>query len=137
MAQTHTGDKNAELKNAQAKQAEAEKAKQPAPTAGEQAEAKKQKETKDSKKFTYIGAGEDSPRVINFMGKQTFIRGELTTVSDPDVLRKLDGNPTFVEGKADQETLHRIDEEAKHEADLQRLEDAKINKAYSRKHRTA
>lgn len=84
--------------------------------------------------YTYIGGGEDSPRVINFMGKQKFVRGELTTVTDPEVLAKLDGASTFVKGKADQETLHRIDEDAKAEADLQRAQDKLTDRRFKKTH---
>ncbi len=83
--------------------------------------------------YTYIGKGEDSPRVINFMGKQKFIRGQATEVTDPEVLRKVKDNPTFVEGEADQETLHEIDEQARLEAEEQRLKDARTNAAAQRK----
>lgn len=110
----------------------------PFPSAEENARKKREEQNdgKDARTFTYIGAGEDSPRVINFMGQQKFVRGEPTKVSDPKIIEKLLEHPTFVEGKADQETLHRIDEEAKAEADLQRANDKRVNAAYTKKHRT-
>lgn len=108
------------------------------PSSEENARKKNEAATADreGRTFTYIGAGEDSPRVINFMGKQRFVRGDETEVFDPDLIAKLKDNPTFVEGKADQEVLHRIDEEGKTEADLQRKSDRKVNAAYSKRHST-
>lgn len=84
--------------------------------------------------YTYVGGGEDSPRIINFMGKQRFVRGELTPVTDPEVLAKIEGASTFVKGEATQEQLHRIDEEAKEEADRQRAESAAIDKRFKKLH---
>lgn len=86
--------------------------------------------------FTYIGAGEGSPYVINFMGKQRFTRGQATPVSDPELLAKLDGGiATFVEGEIEMETIHEIDSEAKNEADKKRALDLEINAKFSKKHR--
>lgn len=85
--------------------------------------------------FTYIGHGEGSPSVINFMGKQKFIRGKATEVSDPELLAKLPGIKTFVEGEVDAEVLHQIDTEAKEAADAQRIQDAETNARYNKKHR--
>lgn len=87
--------------------------------------------------FTYVGGGEDSPNVIEFMGgKQRFVRGKATEVTDPEVLRKVLGNPTFIEGEVDEEDLHEYDQTAKQEADTQRLKDKALNAAYIKKHRT-
>lgn len=85
--------------------------------------------------FTYIGAGEGSPQVINLMGKQKFVRGKLTEVTDPDILAKLPGMATFVQGPVDMEILHQIDSEAKEVADAQRAEDQQTNAKYNKKHR--
>jgi len=82
--------------------------------------------------FTYVGAGEDSPRKINFMGKQTFVRGEATEVFDQNLIDKLIGNPTFVEGEADADTIAQIEEDAKEEADLKRLENIRIQKEFKK-----
>ena len=96
-------------------------------------------EEKPSKKgkgaiYTYVGGGEDSPRVINFMGRQKFVRGEATEVTDQELLKKIVGNPTFVEGEVALEELHEYDEEAKKEAEAQRKKDARTNAAYMKKH---
>lgn len=102
--------------------------------------AKKQKKLKnlddnqEGSFYTYVGAGEDSPRVINLMGKQKFVRGELTEVTDPEILAKIDGITTFVKDEVDQEDLHEIDEEGKAKADAQRAEDAAIDKLFKKKH---
>ena len=88
------------------------------------------------KTFTYVGAGESSPRKINFMGKQEFVRGKAVEVTDENLIKKIEGNPTFVEGQADEETLARIDEEGEEEAETQRRQDAKTNALYTKQHKT-
>lgn len=106
-------------------------------TEKEDTEVEKTKGSKakaDDSIWTYIGGGEASPRKINFMGKQEFIRGKATVVTDPEVLAKIKGNPTFVKGEADEETLHKIDEEAEREANEQRAADLKINAEFAKKH---
>lgn len=84
--------------------------------------------------FTYVGGGEDSPRVINFMGMQKFVRGQATEVVDPVVLAKIAKNPTFIEGEVEQEELHTYDEEARKEADEQRRKDKETNLAWKKKY---
>ena len=86
--------------------------------------------------YTYVGGGESSPHIINFMGRQKFVRGKATEVTDPEVLAKINGCPTFVEGEVDQEELFEYDEKAKQEADEQRKRDEAANAAYAKKHRT-
>lgn len=89
-----------------------------------------------AREFTYIGAGEGSPYVINLMGKQRFTRGKLTEVTDPEILAKLDGGmSTFVEGSADAEILHQIDTEAKELGDAKRISEVEANAKFSKKHR--
>jgi hypothetical protein len=85
--------------------------------------------------FTYVGKGEGSPHVITLMGKQRFVRGQLTEVTDPELLAKLPGLQTFVEGPADMELLHEMDSKAKEEADKKRAEDIIVNTKFSKKHR--
>lgn len=85
---------------------------------------------------TYVGAGEDSPRVINFMGKQKFVRGQAVEITDQELLAKIIGNPSFVEGEVDQESLHEMDEEAANEANDQRKSDKKLNALFTKKHKT-
>lgn len=84
--------------------------------------------------FTYIGGGEDSPRVINFMGLQKFVRGKPTEVTNKLVLDKLKNgtHKTIVPGTVDQEDLHEQDEEAVKEADQQRQKD-KVTQAAAMK----
>jgi len=93
------------------------------------------RKSKGAATFTYVGAGADSPRLINFMGRQEFVRGEETEVTDPEVLAKLYGNPTFVQGAADQRTLHRIDEEGARAEKAQRQEDRRTQSAFDRTQR--
>lgn len=93
------------------------------------------KKTGKGKSYTYIGGGDGSPYVITLMGKQKFVRGELTEVTDPEILAKIDGIPTFVEGKADAATLHQIDQEGKEAMEAQRAQDLITNARYTKKHR--
>ena len=85
--------------------------------------------------FTYIGQGEGSPHVINFMGKQKFVRGQLTEVTDGELLAKLPGVATFIEGPVEVESLHNMDADAKEKADKKRSEDVIINANFSKKFR--
>lgn len=83
----------------------------------------------EGKVFTYVGGGEESPHSIHFMGKQRFVRGKATVVTDPAVLAKLYGHPTIVEGEVSPEELEEYDASAKAEADKVRLRDQAINTA--------
>jgi hypothetical protein len=73
--------------------------------------------------YTYVGGGEDSPRVVNFMGLQEFVRGEATEVTDSMVLAKIKNHPCFIQGEADQKALHTYDMDEKKKADEQRKKD--------------
>lgn len=86
--------------------------------------------------FTYIGGGEDAPRVTKFMGIQEFILGRPTEVTNEQVLRKIVGNPTFVEGEMSVEEIHKLEEKAREDAEAQRAEDRRIDAAYRRQHKT-
>lgn len=100
-------------------------------------EAEKSAETEEKVKgrvFTYVGGGEDSPRVITFMGVQKFVRGKAVTVTDPRLLAKLEGHPTFVEGEIDEEELHNYDEEEKAKADAQRKADEAVDAKFKKRH---
>lgn len=97
--------------------------------------AKGRKEV-EARTFTYIGGGADSPRSINFMGKQKFVRGKSVEVKDPEVIAKLEGNPTFIEGEADDDLLDQIDEDGKTEEEKQQRRDLIKNQEYVKKHKT-
>lgn len=84
--------------------------------------------------YTYVGAGEDSPRVINLMGRQKFVRGEPTEITDPVILEKIDGMTTFVKGVVGQEDLHVIDEEGKAVADAAKKEAKAVDAQFKKKH---
>lgn len=84
--------------------------------------------------FTYIGGGEDSPQVINFMGRQKFVRGRSVTVTDPIVLSKIKNNPTFVAGSVDSDELFEMDEAAQQRALKIREEDKKIDANFKKKY---
>jgi hypothetical protein len=98
------------------------------------APAKKAKAKDGENVFTYVGKGEDSPRRIKFMGRQTFIRGEATEVTDEIVLAKVKINPCFVEGVVDIEDIADADEDAAAKANAQRAEDKRIDAAYKKRH---
>lgn len=93
-------------------------------------------DTGDSPTYTYIGGGETSPHRIHFMGKQHFIRGKETAVTNPEVLAKVKNNPAFVEGGIELEELDDADNEAADAADEQRKYnrqlDAAIKKQYGK-----
>lgn len=68
--------------------------------------AKKPTEKKDTKPktektkskdavYVYVGVGEQDPETINFMGRQTFVKGEPQAVTDEKVLSKIDTNRCF------------------------------------------
>ena len=78
-------------------------------------------------KFTYVGGGADSPSVINFMGRQEFVRGEATEVTDKIVLNKIKNCPTFVEGEVSQKDLSENDKAAAKKEAKQKEEDKKTN----------
>lgn len=85
--------------------------------------------------WTYIGAGDTPPHMINFMGMQKFIRGQAVEVTHPDVLEKIKHNPCFVKGKVDQEILFKRDEEARERVEKQRFEDLKLQIEMERRNR--
>ena len=60
--------------------------------------------------WTYTGYGHTPPQVINFMGLQTFMRGQATEVTHPLVLKKLGGNKSFVKGVVNAEQIITQDE---------------------------
>jgi len=76
--------------------------------------------------YTYIGQGDEPPHMINFMGRQQFIRGTPTEVTDMGVINKIRTNPCFVAGKVDQSELFARDEAAKKQVEKQRMEDLKL-----------
>lgn len=87
--------------------------------------------------YTYIGAGDTPPHMINFMGMQKFTRGQVTTVTNPTVLAKIKNHTCFVKGQVDQEVLFENDEKAKKEAEHQREEDLKLQILVERQNRAA
>lgn len=80
----------------------------------------------NSKTYTYIGGGEASPNVINFMGQQKFVRGQAVEVSNPELLNKLENHPCFVAGEMSLEEIHNRDTEAAEKAEAQRAEDKRV-----------
>ena len=98
-------------------------------------EVEVRKPTKGAYVYTYVGGGEGSPHMINFMGMQRFTRGVATEVTNPKVLAKIAINPCFVEGEVDMDELHKYDEEAKVIADSQRAKDIAVNNAFKKQQR--
>ena len=84
--------------------------------------------------YTYVGKGESSPQRIKFMGLQEFVRGRPTKVTNPIVLAKIQGNPTFVAGNASQELLQDIEDEGMALAEKNRKVDAQMDANFKRKH---
>jgi len=86
--------------------------------------------------YTYVGAGASSPQLINFMGKQKFMRGEATEVNDLEIRRKIETCPTFVKGSVDKDFLFKIDEgEQKKEAEqlaIDKITNDKTLRIYSK-----
>jgi hypothetical protein len=87
--------------------------------------------------YTYVGAGDTPPHMIKFMGIQVFTRGQLTKVTNPRVLAKIDGNPSFVKGAVTQEFLYENDEKAAAEAKRQRESDQELQILIERENRKA
>lgn len=83
--------------------------------------------------YTYVGGGEASPHVINFMGKQRFVRGEPVEITDPILLQKLANHPCFVDGEIDPKQLHEYDAEEAEKAAEQRKKDEKLNASWTKK----
>lgn len=84
--------------------------------------------------YTYVGKGETSPQRINFMGRQEFVRGRPVEVTDPLVLRKIQGVPTFVKGKVDPELLQDIEDEGIAVAEKNRKMDAQMDANFKKQH---
>jgi len=76
-----------------------------------------------SNEVTYVGAGENPPHMIDFMGLQKFVRGQPVEVFNPVVLEKVKRHRCFVFGRVDQDELFKQDDEARAIADKQRRDD--------------
>lgn len=88
----------------------------------------------DNNVYTYVGTGDTPPAVINFMGRQEFVRGEPVEVVDEAILPKLQNNPSFIKGTVEMRELHARDKAAAHEAAEKRQADALVQQNYARKH---
>lgn len=75
--------------------------------------------------WTYIGAGDEPPHMICFMGKQNFVRGQLTQVADKEVLAKLENNHCFIKGEYNMDDAFKADKAAAKVVQLKREEDVK------------
>ena len=85
--------------------------------------------------YTYIGSGEDSPQLIDFMGLQRFVRGQATEVTNKTVLSKIVGNACFVSGEVNTDILFDIDEAARKIADGKRNEDISTQIEFERQNK--
>jgi hypothetical protein len=92
--------------------------------------------------FTYASNCFESPKYINFMGKQEFIEGKSVTIIDNPtnelLIFKLKGHPLFIEGEQNQEQIDDIIKKKKmdnrRKADKILKEDQTIQKNYNKKH---
>lgn len=87
-----------------------------------------------SKVFTYVGGGESSPQVINFMGRQKFVRGRAEEVTDEKLLAKIVNNPSFVRGEVEPEDLQELEDSGIAVANKNREVDKKMNEAFLKEH---
>ena len=55
--------------------------------------------------YTYIGGGEDAPQITNFMGRQEFVIGEETEVTDTVILGKIKTNQCFIKGAVERKKI--------------------------------
>ena len=85
--------------------------------------------------YTYIGQGDTPPQMINFMGKQIFLRGEKTTVIDSELIDKIKNNPSFVKGDFSREDLMESDKKWAKHAKNTREEHVKMEIEMQRKNR--
>lgn len=84
--------------------------------------------------FTYVGAGESSPEVINFMGLQLFVLGEETEVTNPRVLSKIQNHPCFVKGAADKRKMMESRQAAAQRAQRKRQADKQADENFKKQH---
>lgn len=47
-------------------------------------------------KYQYVAVGKDAPEEFKYMNKIKFKLGEVKDITDPEVLKKIDGNPSFI-----------------------------------------
>lgn len=73
--------------------------------------------------FTYIGAGDTPPHMIDFMGRQKFIRGMATPVEDPVVVKAISNHKCFVKGEVDKDVMFKSDEIERKKAEEQLKKD--------------
>ena len=93
-------------------------------------------EGKEKLIFTYIGKGLDSPVSINFMGKLRFTRGVAREVENTEenkrIIKKLNGNPCFVNREIEFEEIERLDKEEETRVNKIRSEDREIDKNFKK-----
>lgn len=77
--------------------------------------------------YTYIGGGDTPPRITNFMGKQEFIIGEPTEVTDPQLLVILEKHRSFKKGEVDNKEIELATEKARKKAGAQVADDQIVN----------
>jgi len=86
--------------------------------------------------YTYIGAGETSPQVINFMGLKVFRIGMPELVSFGSVVhKKIQGNPAFKEGEVSIVEITANETKEKKEVAEKKAADRKLNEEVKRKYR--
>ena len=84
--------------------------------------------------YTYVGGGESSPIKIKFMGKQEFIRGRATEVTDPIILAKIINNHCFIKGEVKPEALEELQDVGIEIANKNRKADKAADEAFKKQH---
>ena len=94
------------------------------------------KEKSNAVTFTYIGAGFDSPQIIEFMGKIVFQRGiplELeVNKENAKLIAKLSQNPSFKEGVVPATEIMEADKKEKVRVAEAKKDEAKVNASMKR-----
>lgn len=86
--------------------------------------------------YTYVGSGDTPPHIVNFLGRQSFVRGIPMEVTDEMILRKIVNHPCFVAGAADPEAMHKSDQEYARLAASIRQRDREMDQAEARRNKT-
>lgn len=85
--------------------------------------------------YTYVGSGDTPPPVTNFLGRQKFVRGKLTEVTDPIVLSKIKNHACFRKGEVNPDELFERDEQARAFYEEVMKRDRETNARFHKKHK--
>ena len=87
---------------------------------------KSEQEDQAPKTFTFVDRGPLPVRKVNVHGTDFFL-GKAAEVTDPALIKVLEGNPCFVEGEVTPEDLASYTEAATKAEAIQRAKDKKLN----------